>query len=66
MTTTPRRPWTAAELAATLDLPPPRLRTKLCGWARTGLLTRTAPGTYTAPNPPGTLDKPPRPLTTRP
>jgi hypothetical protein len=57
----PRRPWTAAELAAQLSLPPPRLRTRLCGWARTGLLTRTAPGTYTLPTPAPPLTKPPDP-----
>jgi transposase IS4-like protein/DDE family transposase len=61
MTTTPRRAWTAAELATQLDLPPPRLRTKLCGWARTGLLTRTAPGTYTLTPPRPPLTNPPDP-----
>ena len=49
LATTPRRPWTATELAARTGLPPPRLRTQLCHWARTGLLTRTSPGTYTLP-----------------
>jgi hypothetical protein len=61
MTASPGRPWTAAELAAQLSLPPPRLRTKLCGWARTGLLTRTSPGTYTLPTTPAPLTKPPDP-----
>jgi Insertion element 4 transposase N-terminal/Transposase DDE domain len=61
MTTTPGRPWTATELAAHLGLPPPRLRTRLCGWARTGLLTRTAPGTYTLPANPAPLTNPPDP-----
>jgi Insertion element 4 transposase N-terminal/Transposase DDE domain len=60
MATTPRRPWTAAELAAQLNLPPPRLRTKLCQWARTGLLTRTSPGTYTLTTP-ASLTNPPDP-----
>jgi len=66
MATCPRRPWTATELAARLDLPPPRLRTKLGHWARTGLLTRTAPGTYLLTTTQTPLDKPTRPLTTRP
>jgi hypothetical protein len=61
MTTAPGRPWTATELAARLGLPPPRLRTRLCHWARTGLLTRTAPGTYTLPTTPAPLTKPPDP-----
>jgi hypothetical protein len=61
MATTPRRAWPAAELAALLNLPPPRLRTKLCGWARTGLLTRTAPGTYTLATTQTPLTNPPDP-----
>ena len=61
MATTPRRAWTAADLAAQLDLPPPRLRTRLCRWARTGLLTRTAPGTYTLTTPRPPLTNPPDP-----
>jgi transposase IS4-like protein/DDE family transposase len=61
LATTPRHPWTAADLAARLDLPPPRLRTRLCGWARAGLLTRTAPGTYTLPAAPTPLTNPPDP-----
>ena len=59
--TTPRRPWTAAELAAQLSLPPPALRTLLCKWARTGLLPRTRPGTYTLPATPPPLTNPPYP-----
>jgi Insertion element 4 transposase N-terminal/Transposase DDE domain len=61
MTATPGRPWTAAELAAHLGLPPPRLRTTLCTWARTGLLTRTAPATYTLPGKQEPLTNPPDP-----
>jgi Insertion element 4 transposase N-terminal/Transposase DDE domain len=61
LATTPRRPWTATELAARLDLPPPRLRTRLAGWARTGLLTRTAPGTYTLTTTRPPLTNPPDP-----
>jgi Insertion element 4 transposase N-terminal/Transposase DDE domain len=61
MATTPGRPWTATELAARTGLPPPRLRTSLCTWARTGLLTRTAPGTYTLPTTPAPLTNPPDP-----
>jgi hypothetical protein len=60
LATTPHRAWTATELAALLGLPPPRLHTRLCHWARTGLLTRTSPGTYTlTPDPP--LTNPPDP-----
>jgi hypothetical protein len=61
MTATPGRPWTATELAARLGLPPPRLRTRLCHWARTGLLTRTAPATYTLTTTPAPLTNPPDP-----
>ena len=61
LTTTPATPWTAAELAARLSLPPPRLRTLLCKWARTGLLTRTSPGTYTLPATPPPLTNQPSP-----
>ena len=61
MTTTPRRPWTATELAARLHLPLPRLRTRLNNWARTGLLTRTAPATYTLPATQPPLTNPPDP-----
>jgi Insertion element 4 transposase N-terminal/Transposase DDE domain len=61
LATTPRRPWTAADLAAQLNIPPPRLRTRLCGWARTGLLTRTSPGTYTLTTTQTPLTDPPDP-----
>ena len=61
LATTPHHAWTATELAARLNLPPPRLRTKLCGWARTGLLTRTAPGTYTLAATQTPLTNPPDP-----
>ena len=55
------RPCTATELAARTGLPPPALRTLLCKWARTGLLTRTSPGTYTLPPTPPPLTNPPDP-----
>jgi Insertion element 4 transposase N-terminal/Transposase DDE domain len=61
MTATPQHAWTAAELAAQLSLPPPRLRTQLCKWARTGLLTRTSPGTYTLTTTHTPLTNPPDP-----
>ena len=61
LATIPRRPWTATELATRLDLPPPRLRTQLCQWARTGLLTRTRPGTYTLTTTQPPLTNPPDP-----
>ncbi len=55
MATSPGRPWTARELASHLhhlNLPYPYLQTQLGAWARTGLLTRTAPATYTLRTPP--------------
>jgi len=54
MTASPHRTWTAAELAARLSLPHRDLAAQLRGWARTGLLTRTSPATYTLPPPPRT------------
>ena len=44
-----RRPWTARELATHLDAPYRHLQSHLGRWTRTGLLTRTAPATYTLP-----------------
>jgi Insertion element 4 transposase N-terminal/Transposase DDE domain len=52
MATTPGRPWHAHQLAHHLHLPARYLQTQLGAWARTGLLTRTAPATYALNTPP--------------
>jgi Transposase DDE domain len=52
MATTPGHPWTGASLAAQLHIPQHTLLTQLATWTRTGLLTRTSPGTYAPKNPP--------------
>ena len=51
LATTPTRPWTSRDLATRLGLKPATMRTHLGHWAKAGLITRTAPATYTA-NPP--------------
>jgi hypothetical protein len=52
MNTTPGHPWTTRDLATHLSLSHTRLHPDLAHWAKTGLLTRTAPATYTPANPP--------------
>jgi hypothetical protein len=51
LATTPAHPWTSHDLAARLGLKPATMLTHLGHWAKAGLITRTAPATYTA-NPP--------------
>jgi hypothetical protein len=52
MTTTPGHPWTSHDLATHLSLKPATMLSHLAHWAKAGLLTRTAPATYTPPSPP--------------
>jgi hypothetical protein len=61
MHTTPGRPWTTRQLATRLHLNPRTLQPALARWARTGLLTRTSPATYTLPATPPPLTNPPDP-----
>jgi hypothetical protein len=52
MGTTPVRPWTARDLAATLQIDQASLHGQLGRWARNGYLTRVSPATYALTNPP--------------
>jgi Insertion element 4 transposase N-terminal/Transposase DDE domain len=61
MSTAPRRPWTARELAARCQVSLPALHPSLAQWTRAGFLTRTSPGTYTLPPKPPPLTNPPDP-----
>jgi hypothetical protein len=61
MHTNPGHPWTTRELAPRLHLCPRTLQPALARWARTGLLTRTGPATYTLPTTPPPLTNPPDP-----
>jgi hypothetical protein len=49
MNTTPGHPWASRDLATHLGLSHTRLNPDLAHWAKAGLLTRTAPATYTPP-----------------
>jgi hypothetical protein len=58
MNTDPCRRWNGTELAKQLDIPPHNLLTQLAEWARLGLLTRTAKGSYTLNQPPTSTTTP--------
>jgi hypothetical protein len=58
LSTEPRRAWTGAALAETLQIPKHNMLTQLAEWTRLGFITRTHAGSY-ALNPPPLAATPP-------
>jgi hypothetical protein len=53
LATEPRRAWSGAELAETLQIPKHNMLTQLAEWTRLGFITRTHAGSYAlTPSPP--------------
>ncbi|HEX2315822.1 MAG TPA: IS4 family transposase [Thermomonospora sp.] len=56
----PRRPWSGAELAQTLQIPRHNMLTQLAEWTRLGFITRTNAGSYALAPPPPPAPSPPQ------